>query len=46
MANARKIISKGDYSYVSIPDHPHATKRGYVLEHPSGNGRSSWSVSY
>lgn len=29
----RKIISKGDYNYALVPEHPHATKNGYVLEH-------------
>jgi hypothetical protein len=28
-----KRVSKGDYMYVLIPDHPNATKNGYVLEH-------------
>ena len=28
-----KIISKGDYNYAIVPDHPYATKNGYVLEH-------------
>ena len=27
------IVSKGDYSYAIVPDHPAATKNGYVLEH-------------
>lgn len=25
--------SKGDYIYARVPDHPNATKHGYVLEH-------------
>lgn len=29
----RRIVSKGDYNYALIPEHPNATKRGYVLEH-------------
>jgi hypothetical protein len=28
-----KIISKGEYNYAKIPNHPNATKNGYVLEH-------------
>lgn len=28
-----KIISKGDYNYALVPEHPNATKNGYVLEH-------------
>lgn len=28
-----KIISKGDYNYALVPNHPNATKNGYVLEH-------------
>jgi hypothetical protein len=28
-----KIVSKGDYNYAVVPDHPLATKNGYVLEH-------------
>lgn len=27
------IVSKGDYNYVIVKDHPYATKHGYVLEH-------------
>lgn len=26
-------VSKGDYVYAVVPDHPFATKDGYVLEH-------------
>ena len=26
-------VSKGDYVYVLIPDHPNSTSNGYVLEH-------------
>lgn len=33
MWNIEKIISKGDYNYALVPDHPNATKNGYVLEH-------------
>jgi hypothetical protein len=28
-----KIVSKGDYNYTIIPEHPNATVNGYVLEH-------------
>ena len=28
-----KIVKKGDYLYAVVPDHPNATKHGYVLEH-------------
>lgn len=28
-----KTIKKGDYLYALIPEHPNATKNGYVLEH-------------
>lgn len=33
MWKVRKIISKGDYNYVLVPEHPLSTKNGYVLEH-------------
>ena len=33
MWNIRKIISKGDYQYALVPEHPKATKNGYVLMH-------------
>lgn len=33
MWNIKKIISKGDYNYALVPDHPNATANGYVLEH-------------
>lgn len=26
-------IKKGDYVYAKVPNHPHATKNGYVLKH-------------
>jgi hypothetical protein len=29
----RKVVHKGDYNYALVPDHPFATKNGYVLEH-------------
>lgn len=28
-----KTIKKGDYLYALVPEHPFATKNGYVLEH-------------
>lgn len=28
-----KTVSKGEYNYVYLPEHPFATDRGYVLEH-------------
>lgn len=31
--NIRKVISKGDYNYAVVPEHPKADKHGYVLEH-------------
>lgn len=31
--NIRKIINKGDYKYALVPEHPNATKNGYVLLH-------------
>lgn len=33
MWNIKQIVSKGDYNYVYIPEHPRSTKNGYVLEH-------------
>ena len=33
MWNIKKIISKGDYDYALVPEHPKATKNGYVLLH-------------
>lgn len=33
MWNIRKKISKGDYDYGLCPEHPKATKNGYVLMH-------------
>ncbi len=29
----QKIIKKGNYNYIKIPEHPNATSNGYVLEH-------------
>lgn len=31
--NILRTVSKGAYTYAVVPDHPHATKNGYVLEH-------------
>ena len=28
-----RTVKKGDYIYAYVPDHPNATKNGYVLEH-------------
>lgn len=28
-----KVVSKGDYNYVVVRNHPNATKNGYVLHH-------------
>lgn len=33
MWNIKKIISKGDYFYALVPEHPFATSKGYVLYH-------------
>lgn len=33
MWNIRKIVSKGNYNYAIVPDHPNRTKNNYVLEH-------------
>ena len=33
MWNVKKIVSKGDYLYALVPNHPNATKNGYVLLH-------------
>ncbi|MBQ7430692.1 MAG: HNH endonuclease [Butyrivibrio sp.] len=33
MWNIKKIISKGEYNYALVPEHPYATKNGYVLLH-------------
>lgn len=29
----KKLISKGDYWYAKVPDHPNSTSNGYVLHH-------------
>lgn len=31
--NIKKIVSKGDYQYAIVPEHPNSTKNGYVLLH-------------
>lgn len=33
MWEIKKVISKGDYEYALVPEHPNATKNGYVLLH-------------
>ena len=33
MWKIKKIVSKGEYNYAVVPEHPNATKNGYVLEH-------------
>ena len=33
MWNIKKVISKGDYQYALVPEHPKATRNGYVLLH-------------
>lgn len=33
MWNIRKIVSKGDYYYAVVPEHPMKTKNNYVLLH-------------
>lgn len=33
MWKIQKLIHKGDYDYALVPDHPNATKNGYVLYH-------------
>ena len=33
MWKIKKIVSKGDYNYAIVNNHPCATKYGYVLEH-------------
>ena len=33
MWKIEKIVSKGDYNYAVVKDHPNATKNGYVLQH-------------
>lgn len=33
MWNIKKIVSKGDYYYAVVPEHPNRTKNNYVLLH-------------
>jgi len=33
MWKIQKIVSKGDYTYAVVPEHPNATRHGYVLTH-------------
>ena len=33
MWKIEKIVSKGDYDYAVVREHPNATKHGYVLHH-------------
>ena len=33
MWNIQKIVSKGEYNYAIVPEHPNRTKNNYVLEH-------------
>lgn len=33
MWEIKKLIKKGDYVYALVPNHPNATKNGYVLHH-------------
>lgn len=33
MWEIEKIVSKGEYNYAVVPDHPDASDKGYVLEH-------------
>ena len=33
MWKIEKVVSKGDYNYAIVKEHPKATKNGYVLEH-------------
>lgn len=33
MWNVEKIVSKGNYNYAKVPEHPSCTINGYVLEH-------------
>lgn len=33
MWEIEKIVSKGDYNYAVVRNHPRATRHGYVLEH-------------
>lgn len=33
MWNIKELVHKGEYDYAFVPDHPNATKNGYVLYH-------------
>lgn len=33
MWNVKNIVSKGDYNYAVVPEHPNRTEHNYVLEH-------------
>lgn len=33
MWNIKRLVKKGDYAYAVVPEHPNATKHGYVLYH-------------
>lgn len=33
MWNIEKIISKGDYDYAKVPNHPNTTINEYILHH-------------
>ncbi len=33
MWDSKGRVSKGDYYYAKVPEHPYCTKNGYVLEH-------------
>ena len=33
MWEIKNIVSKGDYNYALVPDHPNSTDKNYVLEH-------------
>jgi hypothetical protein len=33
MWEIKKLVSKGAYTYAVVPEHPNATKNGYVLHH-------------
>lgn len=33
MWKVRRVIDKGEDNYALVPEHPRATKQGYVLEH-------------
>lgn len=33
MWEVKKVVSKGDYNYAVVPNHPDSNEHGYVLEH-------------